>query len=352
MVSEVEKFYKNKRVFITGHTGFKGTWLCHFLHQLNCKIGGFSIESFDFFTASECDHYVQSYIGDVRDYTALSQAIQHFQPQILFHLAAQPLVLESFNNPTYTYSTNVMGTINLLEIVRHCSSIQAIVVITTDKVYEDNVTLWGYRETDTLGGHDPYSNSKACCEIVVSGYRKSFLSESDIRIATARAGNVIGGGDFSENRIIPDCVQATKKGKRIPIRNPHHIRPWQHVLDPLWGYLLLAKALWEKVAHFHAYNFGPERKNCISVNRLVSLFCKKWGEDVSAEVIHTPNQHESKYLKLDSSLALEDLNWLPSWNVEQAIDACIEWYKMDFSIIRMHEFMNCQIKKYMSNIKQ
>lgn len=323
-------FFNGKRILVTGHTGFKGTWLCSLLIHKHAVICGYSHQEYKLFQICRMSERLESVIGDIRDHEMICKTMNDFQPEIVIHMAAQPLVIESYHNPRYTYDVNMMGTVNLLDAVRRCKSVKAVVNVTTDKVYENSEWYWGYRENDRLCGTDPYSNSKSCAELITAGYRNSFFGadKHPAYIATARAGNVIGGGDFSKNRIIPDCIRAAKKGETIIVRNKDSIRPWQHVLEPLTGYLLLAQALYEHKCDETAFNFGPDDSDCINVGTLVDLFCTAWGENAKWECRPTPDAvHEARLLKLDCSLAHNVLGWHPKWNIRHAIEKCVEWEK-------------------------
>lgn len=324
-------FWRNKKVFLTGHTGFKGSWLSLWLKHLGAEIHGYALEPSttpNMFTVSDVEnHLTTSTIGDIRDLAKLSRTIKSIQPDIIFHLAAQPLVRYSYEAPVETYSTNVMGTVNLFEAVRETASVKAVVNVTTDKCYENQEWVWPYREDEAMGGHDPYSSSKGCSELVTSAYRRSFLSDSGVGVASARAGNVIGGGDWSPDRLIPDFLRAMDANETLVIRSPAAIRPWQHVLEPLSGYILLAEKLYsEPEKYSQAWNFGPSEQDAQNVewivNRLVeSMPGTAWAHDKSK------HPHEANYLKLDSSKARNNLNWQPRWNLDQALKRIIQWHK-------------------------
>jgi len=332
-------FFSGKRVFLTGHTGFKGSWMCLWLHVLGAEVTGYALEPPTnpnlFELANVRDLLSSSHHGDVRDLETLQKAMQTFEPEIVIHMAAQPLVRESYRDPVGTYATNVMGTIHLLESVRQTPGVRAVLNVTTDKCYENREWVWGYRENEPLGGHDPYSSSKACSELVTSAYRRSFFtptpdlpttSSSVPFLASARAGNVIGGGDWGVDRLVPDCIRALLKGEEILIRNPHATRPWQHVLEPLCGYLMLIQRLIEDGPQFaDAWNFGPGENDAAPVERVVQSLCAKWGTPDAYTVDTGPNPHEAHYLKLDCSKSRALLGWQPRWDLEQAIDATVEW---------------------------
>jgi CDP-glucose 4,6-dehydratase len=326
-------FYKDKKVFVTGHTGFKGTWLCHVLLYAGADITGYALESPtnpSLFKQTSLENNIHSIIGDVRDGKKLIQVIQAAKPDIIFHLAAQPLVRLSYSEPVQTYETNVMGTVNILESLRFTPSVKSFVNITTDKVYENKEWHWGYRENENLCGFDPYSNSKSCSELVTQGYCNSFFKDSDSpAVSTVRAGNVIGGGDYSEDRIIPDCVRAVQTGKEIVIRNPHSIRPYQHVLDCLSGYLLLTEKQYINRNIAGNYNFGPDENGCVSTGKLTELFCDTWGIEASWKVQGDGGPHEANFLKLDCSKAKVVLGWEPRLNIKTAIEKIVGFAKID-----------------------
>lgn len=332
----LDSFWRGKRVFITGYTGFKGSWLCLWLHKLGAELTGYALDpptDPSLFELCGVDKFVHSIIHDIRDLDALKIAISQARPEIVIHMAAQPLVRDSYFNPVETYETNVMGTVNLLEAIRKSPGIRAVVNVTTDKCYENREWVWGYRENDPLGGFDPYSSSKACSEIVTSAYLRSFFSIENhkshgVALASVRAGNVIGGGDWGRDRLVPDCFRSLLSGRKILIRNPRAIRPWQHVLEPLSGYLLLAKRLYEKgPPYVGAWNFGPFDEDSRPVEWLVRRICEKWGQPAGYEVVQGNQPHEAHYLKLDYSKAGECLGWRPCWRLETAIDKVMEWYK-------------------------
>jgi len=324
-------FYKNKRVFVTGHTGFKGTWLTNILILAGAEVTGYSLEAPtnpSLFALTNTEKKMRSIIGDVRDRAKLVSAVSEANPDIVFHLAAQPLVRLSYREPAGTYETNVMGTVNILEAVRACSTVRSFVNVTTDKVYENKEWHWGYRENENLNGFDPYSNSKSCSELVTSSYRNSFFGQADSSaISTARSGNVIGGGDYSEDRIIPDCVRAASTGKEIIIRNPHSTRPYQHVLECLSGYLLLAQKQLEDKSFAGAYNFGPDDESCVTTGELVSLFCEYW-KGSAWKVQGDNGPHEANFLKLDCSKSKATLRWNPRWNIRTAVEKVVEFARV------------------------
>jgi CDP-glucose 4,6-dehydratase len=329
-------FWSGKRVFVTGHTGFKGGWLCLWLERLGASVTGYALApgtNPSLFDLARVGQGVDSHIGDVRNARALQDALSEASPEIVFHMAAQALVRASYCNPVETYETNIMGTVNLLEAVRQVDTVHAVVVVTTDKCYENRGWVWGYRENDTLGGYDPYSSSKAAAELVTAAYRSSFFNGNAnpphrVALASARAGNVIGGGDWAEDRLIPDIIRAVARGERVRIRNPHAIRPWQHVLEPLRGYLTLAEKLCSAGAEFaQPWNFGPEETDARTVEWIVKKVAALWGGDASWELDPDRHPHEAAYLKLDISRARSLLGWTPKWSIEQALDAVVSWYR-------------------------
>ena len=323
-------FYQGKRVFLTGHTGFKGAWLSLLLQEAGAELTGYALapeNEPNLFSLLSLDRGMRSVIGDVRDFSALKRAFDASKPEIVFHLAAQPLVRESYRAPMETFDTNVMGTVNLLECVRLSDGVASLVNVTTDKVYRNNETNAAFREGDPLGGFDPYSSSKACSEIVTESYRKSFLSAANVAISTARAGNVIGGGDFARDRILPDCIRAAYKRESIVVRNPSSIRPYQHVLDPLNAYLEIARRQYLDATFADHYNIGPGVEDCVTTGALTTLFCDAWGEEQRWE--HRPDggPHEATYLRLDCAHIFDRLGWTPSWHIGEAVFRTVEWAK-------------------------
>lgn len=326
------EFFHGKRVFVTGHTGFKGTWLCQILVDAGADVTGYALEaptSPSLFEMSGLKARMTSIIGDICDRENLKQAFDAAQPEIVLHLAAQPIVRTSYENPVYTYETNVMGTVNLLECVRTAKTpVLSVVNVTTDKVYLNREWCWGYREDEPLDGYDPYSNSKSCSELVTHSYINSFFIEMGIPVSTARAGNVIGGGDFARDRIIPDCIRAVTENRPIIVRNPHSTRPYQHVLEPVMAYLMIAQRQSENKELAGYYNVGPDDCDCVTTGKLVDIFCKIWGEDVVWENHSEKNApHEANFLKLDCTKLKTTFGWKPRWNIKDAIFKTIEWTK-------------------------
>lgn len=344
-------FWQGRKVFLTGHTGFKGSWLALWLHQLGARVTGYSLEpptSPSVFENAKVSTVIdESITGDIRDGKFFTEAMQLAKPEIIIHMAAQSLVRDSYIDPVGTYDTNVMGTINMLEAVRKTPSVKAVLNITTDKCYENKEWLWGYRENEPMGGHDPYSSSKACAELVSSAYRNSFLHNEGIALATARAGNVIGGGDWAKDRIVPDAMRAFISNESLLVRNPIAIRPWQHVLEPLSGYLMLCQQLIEQPTIFaDAWNFGPNDEDAQPVSKLTDIMVSSWGEDAKWHVDNDEHPHEARYLKLDCSKAKNVLKWKPIWCLEQALDETVQWYKAWYKEEDMQEFTINQIKYY------
>jgi CDP-glucose 4,6-dehydratase len=346
------EFFKDKQVFITGHTGFKGSWMCKILATAGAKVTGFALESAknSLFKIANIDKDVKSFFGDVRDYDALKKAFDETQPEIVIHLAAQPIVRESYKNPRYTYETNVMGTINLLECIRLSDCVKSFLNVTTDKVYENKEWCWGYRENEPLNGFDPYSNSKSCSELVTSSYKNSFFADKRVAISTARAGNVIGGGDFAKDRIIPDCIRAADKRETIIVRNPYSTRPYQHVLEPVIAYLMIAQKQYENGKLADSYNVGPDDCDCFQTGALVDLFVKHWQDGIKWEDRSEKNApHEANFLKLDCSKLKSVLGWKPRWNLDKAVEKVVEWTKCYFSGGNVRACMDKQIEEFLTN---
>jgi CDP-glucose 4,6-dehydratase len=354
------QFWKHKKVFITGHTGFKGSWLSLWLHSLGADVTGYALDpptDPSLFELCKINTFVQTTIADVRDGDSLTRALCAAEPELVIHMAAQPLVRDSYKIPVDTYAINVMGTVNIFEAVRKCGSVKAVVNVTTDKCYENKEWIWGYRENEPLGGYDPYSNSKACSELVTSAYRNSYFNPKDypthgVAVASARAGNVIGGGDWATDRLIPDCMRAIQKREMVVIRNPHAIRPWQHVLEPLSGYLALAQKLCtEGPAFAEAWNFGPDENDAKPVEWLVRTLCSKWGDHASYTLDQGTHPHEAHYLKLDCSKAKTGLDWHPRWDLEKALDSIVDWTKAFSRKKDMRVICSRQIEEYVNSGK-
>jgi CDP-glucose 4,6-dehydratase len=346
-------FWKNKRVLITGHTGFKGSWLSIWLHSLGAEIHGYALSpptSPNLFQVAKVESCLKTNtIADIRDAKRLRELVAKIEPNIVFHLAAQPLVRQSYIDPIETYSTNIMGTVNLLESVRHSLSVKAVVNITTDKCYENQEWLWAYRENEAMGGYDPYSSSKGCSELITAAYRRSYFSEADVHVASARAGNVIGGGDWAQDRLIPDFIRALRNKKTLVIRSPNAIRPWQHVLEPLSGYIQLAEKLYSEGATYaSAWNFGPAEDDAKPVSWIVEKLVTNIPNS-TWEIDKNPQPHEANYLKLDSSKAKKLLNWHPRWRLDQALDQIISWDKAYQSNDDMYKICINQINDYCLN---
>ena len=323
-------FYRGKRVFLTGHTGFKGTWLSLLLLEAGADVTGYALAPQDepnLFSLLHLDKEMHSILGDVRDFAALKRAFDEAKPEIVLHLAAQPLVRESYRAPVETFDTNVMGTVHLLECVRQSNFVKSLVNVTTDKVYRNNETNDAFRENDPLGGYDPYSSSKACSEIVTESYQNSFLRASGVAVSTARAGNVIGGGDFARDRILPDCIRAAYRKEPIVVRNPNSIRPYQHVLDPLDAYLTIARRQYADATLADHYNIGPDMEDCVTTGTLTTLFCDAWGEGQRWE--HRPDggPHEATFLRLDCAKIAERLGITPRWHIAEAVSNTVDWAK-------------------------
>jgi CDP-glucose 4,6-dehydratase len=350
-----QTFWSGKKVFVTGHTGFKGSWLSIWLQQLGAKVTGFALQpptNPSLFELAQVAEGMTTIIGDIRDRAKLAYAMQEATPDIVIHMAAQSLVRRSYVDPVETYSINVMGTVHLLEAVRRTPSVRAVINVTTDKCYENKEWVWGYRENDPMGGFDPYSNSKGCAELVSSAYRNSFFNsskhnEQHVALATARAGNVIGGGDWAEDRLIPDILRAIQNCQHLNIRNPHATRPWQHVLEPLSGYLVLAEKLYTHGKAFaEAFNFGPAEEDAKPVQWIVEQIMQKWGEGASWQIVSGSHPHEANYLKLDCSKAHALLGWKQRWNLSHALQTIIDWHKAHQSGQELRVLCIEQIKNY------
>ena len=348
-------FYKGKKVFVTGHTGFKGSWLCKILANAGAKVTGYSLNpptSPSLFQVAVIENDINSVIGDIRDLSSLKKAFDEAQPEIVLHLAAQPIVRDSYKDPAYTYETNVMGTVNILECVRLSNCVKSFLNVTTDKVYLNKEWAWGYRENEELDGYDPYSNSKSCSELVTHSYKSSFFTAKDgsaiIPISTARAGNVIGGGDFANDRIIPDCIRAAIKKEDIVVRNPFSTRPYQHVLEPLYAYLMIAAKQYEDSAYAGWYNVGPDEVDCFQTGALVDLFVKHWGEGMKWINRYDGGPHEANFLKLDCSKLKTTFGWKPRWNLNEAIEKVVEWSKCWVNGQDVRACMDKQINEFLN----
>lgn len=330
-VRDALKFYKGKKVLVTGHTGFKGTWLCKVLIYAGAEVTGYALKTPTnpgLFEISGIEKEMDSVIGDIRNRDKLWEVFEKAKPEIVLHLAAQPIVRASYAEPAYTYETNVMGTVNVCECVRKSGSVKSFLNVTTDKVYRNREWEWGYRETDVLDGYDPYSNSKSCSELVTHGYINSFFREKNVAVSTARAGNVIGGGDFAQDRIVPDCVRAAMEGREIIVRNPYSTRPYQHVLEPLSAYLLIAYKQYEDIALADSYNVGPDECDCVTTGELAELFCNLWGEGQTWVNKSVDGPHEANFLRLDCSKIKNKLDWKPKWHIEDAVAKVCEFTRI------------------------
>ena len=346
---ELLDFYKGKRVLVTGDTGFKGSWLIRILYLAGAEVTGYALKAptepsmFEILHLGETIHHVD---GDVRDFAHLKQVFDETKPEIVLHLAAQPIVRESYRDPVGTYAANVMGTVHVLECARQCESVRSLVNVTTDKVYENKEWEYGYRENDPLDGYDPYSNSKSCSELVTHSYQKSFFQDGRCAISTARAGNVIGGGDFASDRIIPDCVRAAAAGKPIMVRNPHSTRPYQHVLEPLGAYLMIAGVQYQDSSKAGSYNVGPGDEDCITTGELANLFCEAWGENAVWKNLYQGGPHEANFLKLDCSRIRSTFGWRSRWHVQDAVRYTVQWYQAWLEGANMAEYTDRQIEEY------
>ena len=344
-------FWKGRKVFITGNTGFKGSWISLWLGQLGAKVTGYALEAPtnpSIFQITEVDKaLVDSIHGDMRDAAALTSAMREAEPEVVIHMAAQSLVRDSYTDPVGTYSTNVMGTVNLLEAVRKTPSVNAVLNITSDKCYENKEWIWGYRENEAMGGYDPYSSSKGCAELVTSAYRRSFLQDAGIALATARAGNVIGGGDWAKDRIVPDAISAFIENRPLIIRNPMATRPWQHVLEPLSGYLTLCQQLINHPEEYaEGWNFGPNDEDVQPVSSLADTMVKLWGDNAQWQLDDGAHPHEARYLKLDCTRAKTQLKWKPIWGLDHALDETVRWYKSWHNQDDMYGLTVRQIESY------
>lgn len=343
-------FYKGKRVFVTGHTGFKGSWLCKMLVNIGADVTGYSLNPStnpSLFEIAGIADDIHSVIGDIRDLKTLKATFDEARPEIVLHLAAQPIVRDGYKAPVYTYETNVMGTVNLLECIRNYNCVRSFLNVTTDKVYRNREWVWGYREDEELDGFDPYSNSKSCSELVTHSYKNSFFADGRVAISTARAGNVIGGGDFANDRIIPDCIRAAMKHEDIIVRNPYSTRPYQHVLEPLYAYLMIAAKQYSDGQYAGYYNVGPDDRDCFQTGGLVNLFVKCWGEGLKRVDRCDGGPHEANFLKLDCSKLKTTFNWKPRWNLETAMEKVVEWSKVWATGGDVRPVMDGQMKEFL-----
>ncbi len=347
------QFYKEKKILLTGHTGFKGAWMCHVLKEMGARVTGYALKPPDgpnLFVLSGIEKDIDSVEGDIRDLDHLKQVFERVQPEIVIHMAAQPIVRESYKNPVYTYDVNVMGTVNVLECVRQSGSVRSFLNVTTDKVYKNREWEWGYRENEELNGYDPYYNSKSCSELITESYKNSFFQNGETAISTARAGNVIGGGDFAADRIIPDCLRAIETGKEIAVRNPHSTRPYQHVLEPVFAYLLIAEKQYKDLKYAGNYNVGPEEESCLATGELAEEFCRQWNSVAGAGLKWRqdgePGPHEANFLKLDCTRIKKQLGWKPRWNYKEMVAKTVEWICAYIREENVTEVMLQQIKSY------
>lgn len=354
----MHNFYRGKNIFLTGHTGFKGSWLSKILINAGAEVTGYSLKppsNPNLFDICMIENDMNSIIRDIRDSAGLEEAFNEAQPEIVIHMAAQPIVRDAYKDPRYTYETNVMGTVNILECIRKSSCVNSFLNVTTDKVYQNNEWNWGYRENDPLDGHDPYSNSKSCSELVTHSYKNSFFHDKKIGMSTARAGNVIGGGDFANDRIIPDCIRAVQNNAEIIVRNPYSTRPYQHVLEPLSAYLMIVQKQFEDMKYAGYYNVGPDDIDCITTGELVDLFCNKWEAETGSKPIwinrYDGGPHEANFLKLDCSKLKSVFGWKPRWNVETAVENTVEWTNVYFEGGEIPSLMDKQIKKFLGGNK-
>lgn len=342
-------WYQGKNVLVTGHTGFKGSWLTKILVDAGAAVTGYALDAPTkpgLYRLCGIEQRIRSVRGDIRNLDQMLRVFDEVRPEIVFHLAAQPIVRESYKDPVATYQTNVMGTVNICECIRRNPCVKSFLNVTTDKVYENREWEWGYRENEPLDGFDPYSNSKSCSELVTHSYRNSFFRSMEVAVSTARAGNVIGGGDFAEDRIIPDCVRAAAEGRDIIVRNPHSIRPYQHVLEPLCAYLTIVKEQYENRELEGFYNVGPEEKDCITTGQLADLFCRKWGEGLTWVSRFDGGPHEASFLKLDCSRLKRVFGLKPRWNIETAIEKTVEWSKAYLAGEDTAACMNRQMEEF------
>lgn len=347
-------FFENKKILVTGHTGFKGSWMCQLLYMLGATVTGYALEpptNPSVFEICHIAHNINSITGDINNLQHLQQVFKEIRPEIVIHMAAQPIVRESYKKPVCTYQTNVMGTVHVLECIRNTTSVKSFVNVTTDKVYINREWEWGYRENEELNGYDPYSNSKSCSELVTSSYYNSFFQDNNVAISTARAGNVIGGGDFATDRIIPDCIRAIQNNEDIIVRNPFSIRPYQHVLEPILAYLVIAMEQYKNPQFAGNYNVGPDETDCWKTGDLVTLFCNEWNRRTNANIKwinrYDGGPHEANFLKLDCSKIKRTFGWTPRWRVETAIEKIVEWTTVYLQGGDVIKCMEQQIKEFL-----
>lgn len=344
-------FYKGKKILLTGHTGFKGSWMSVMLVNAGANVIGYStcsktdVRLFDLCCVKDQITHIK---GDVRDLDHLLNTFRTYQPEIVIHMAAQPIVRDGYKDPVGTYSTNVMGTVNVCEAIRQTESVRSFLNVTTDKVYENKEWEWGYREIEPLDGYDPYSNSKSCSELVTHSFKSSFFTDGRVAVSTARAGNVIGGGDFANDRIMPDCIRAAIKGENIMVRNPFSTRPYQHVLEPVYAYLMIAAMQYQDQQYASWYNVGPNDQDCFQTGALVDLFIKYWGEGIKRIDQHDDGPHEANFLKLDCSKLKTTFDWKPRWNLEKAVEATVKWSKAWAAGENLRTVMDSQIKEFLA----
>lgn len=353
----LEEFYRGKNVLVTGHTGFKGAWMCEVLLNFGAEVTGYALDAPttpNLYEILKLDNRINSIRGDIRNLNDLKKTFIATKPDIVIHMAAQPIVRESYKNPVHTYEVNVMGTVNVLECIRFTDSVRSFVNVTTDKVYKNKEWEWGYRENEELNGYDPYSNSKSCSELVTDSYKNSFFTDRDVAISTMRAGNVIGGGDFATDRIVPDCIRAATEGEAIIVRNPYSIRPYQHVLEPVMTYLMVAKEQYQDRRLAGNYNIGPDERDCITTGELADLFCKSWyqktGEKIEWINKFDGGPHEANYLKLDCSKIKSVFAWKPCWNIQEALEKSIELYLKCVHSEQVKICMQHQIQEYLGKM--
>lgn len=355
-------FYKGKKVFITGHTGFKGSWMSKMLLEMGASVTGYALNPPTepaMFNLCGLDKDIESITGDIRDLEKLQNEIKRVQPELVVHMAAQPIVRESYQKPVYTYEVNVMGTVNILESIRQNECVKSFLNVTTDKVYLNHEWEWGYRENEELNGFDPYSNSKSCSELVTASYRNSFFREDGkkiLSISTARAGNVIGGGDFAVDRIVPDAVRATSAGRAIEVRNPNSIRPYQHVLEPIAAYLMILQSQYDNPQLSGSYNVGPNEEDCWNTGRIADTFCRAWekyaGKQAAWKSVQENGPHEAGFLKLDCAKLKNTFGWQPCWNVEQALDKTAEWYAAYYAGKNVNSCTTGQIRQFLKRFEE